>query len=196
MRDVDDDPVSPHSQPPPSLPYNARFEDSLMETVLASNSTRGGMTVLPSTSTAKAVPGKSIVITEIDSSTLPFIRPSELPLPLNDERRTYQSPIPGVRFTHPGGAIEGGPGPFGPLGMDENRAKEAQDFIEEHGIRTQAQFSKVLEQKRAQCMKKVKEAMEQRMEAKQQNQDLDGEIKTLEIEREMERKVQLKYMKK
>lgn len=48
-----------------------------------------------------------------------MVRWEELPLGLGDERRRFASGIAGVRLTHPGGRLEGGPGVMGGEGAGD-----------------------------------------------------------------------------
>ena len=82
---------------PHDLGYNPEFEDALIRAVLEQKVANASQTVKSDVDDAEVL-------------ELPIIKEDELPLPLDDTRRVYPSPVAGLRLTHPGGYLEGGPG--------------------------------------------------------------------------------------
>jgi len=120
-------PNSPPASPPQSaptltsttltsLPYSASFTSALSNIVLdsslaLSDSLRGIRIQQGQIFTASDHPTQPSITTlsSVDFGALPIFRDDELPIPLDDPRRKFESVVPGLRVTHPGGRLEGGP---------------------------------------------------------------------------------------
>lgn len=114
----------------------------------------------------------------------PTISKEELPLPLHDFRRIYPSPIPGVLLSHPSHTIHGAPGP-----SEEQLIQLAQDLVQKHGIRNEAQFLHWLDAEEAQQKRDLKERMRRRQIAIRENEVVHQELARLDDERDVERRV-------
>lgn len=172
---------------PHDLKYSASFEDSLIDTVLSSQSHgRPGVRVLPEDSDEQPVPGQSIRIDQIDWNDLPRIEEDELPLPLDDRRRIFASHIPGVKLTHPGGYLEGGPG------LDPEMDTFPEDFFANQAasIASSAQLQAAIAKEVDASMELLKQRLRARREAREKNERIGRELKTLIDQHEMELKIQ------
>lgn len=169
---------------PRDIPYNAAFEDSVQRILSHPPSTHTGIRVLPDDSQEQPQPGKSARLSEIKPTDLPVIRFEDLPIPLDDPRRKFASPVPGIRLTHPGGYLEGGPG-FCP--EDD---VFAQDFISAYKIRDAARLRAEVERQIAEHRELAERRMEAREGAAGQNARVEKELKTLMDQRAMEVKIE------
>lgn len=167
----------------------------------------------------------SIRFEDIDYSTLPSIVKADLPIPLDDARRKYASGILGVKLTHPGGALEGGPGVVvaadpsvsSPAGraaaidtgttdvvMTDNDTDpdlygklptQVRDFLRKHDISSQEQLREVIKRELGRNVEDLRKRMREREEAVESNRQIDEKIEELVEEREMERRVHEKARK-
>ncbi|KAK5165957.1 uncharacterized protein LTR77_008881 [Saxophila tyrrhenica] len=170
---------------PHDLPYNADFEDSLIPAVLDSNRSSSGIRVIPEDSSEAPVPGQSVRIQDIDLTTLPNLTESSLPIPLSDPRRIYASSIPGINLTHPYGWTEGGPS------LDPNLDTFADDFLLNHpDVSNEAQLRAAVDHEVQEHLEVVKERLRARQKAKERNEQIQKEIKTLTDQHDMELRIQ------
>lgn len=170
---------------PQEIAYSEHFDDALQRVLDYPPRSRDGIAILPDDSQDEAQPGVSIRLRDIDAQSLPNLDLRDLPLSLDDPRRAFASPVPGVRLTHPGGFLEGGPG----LSPDEQRAF-ARDFIARLNISDPEQLAIAVQDHMAQALAQAKERMQARDEAQQHNARIEKEIKTLMDQREMEVKIE------
>ena len=155
-----------------------------MQKVLRSgpSAKHSGIAVLPRSSAPNAS-GNSVNVVDIDAAALPDLDTTDLPLPLDDPRRIYNSSLPSVKLTHPGGWLEGGGGP-------ENGDHLAQEFMRLHNFRTQAALQKFIRDETRRQFVELKSRMQVRQETVEQNERVAKEIQQLEAQREMERKLE------
>ncbi|KAK4900970.1 hypothetical protein LTR27_002153 [Elasticomyces elasticus] len=152
---------------PHDLIYNADFEDSLMRAALDPDAKRDGIRIIPSGSTERAQEAED-----------------ELPLPLNDSRRIYASPVPGVKLTHPGGYIEGGPG------LAPNMDTFPDDYFQNNPEITSAdEFRKARTKEVDASIELLKERLRARQRAKEKNEQIEKQLQTLREEHDMELRV-------
>lgn len=199
----------PDAVPHSSIPYSVDFTYALMRLLddPSSNSTKPGITVVNKPSASVALPAESSVVTRLDSidnAKLPQLQASDLPIALNDSRRVFAGPLPGINLTHPGGWIEGGAGPYAPQRSepgitaqvhdpnedDDDVRLHVQHLIMQHNLRTPAQVQKYLKQEVQKQVEQLKSRMEERKSALDTNERLDREIQQLESQRAIERKVE------
>lgn len=169
---------------PRDIRYDEAFENSVKEIVENPPSGPTGIRLLLDDSAEDPEPGVSVRIRDVKARDLPTIRFGDLPLPLDDSRRKFASPIPGINLTHPGGYLEGGPG-FSP--EDDEFANL---FMAQHEIRDADHLRETLEGEIASCRELVEERMKDREDALQHNARIEKEIKTLMDQREMEVKIE------
>ncbi len=170
---------------PHDLKYGADFEDSLIQAVLGSGGQSSGIRVIPDDSNEQAVEGQSVRASEMTLRTLPVISEDELPLPLSDARRVFASPLPGVRLTHPGGYLEGGPG------LDSEMDTFQDDFISSRpSMTTSAQLKKALQKEIDSSVEALKERLLARRKARERNEQVEKELKTLMDQHDMELRIQ------
>ena len=114
-------------------------------------------------------------ITDVGVQDLPSVQAGELPLPLNDPRRTFRSPVPGVRLTHPGGRLEGGPAPdFG--------VEEAQKFVDRFQVRDTAELQQRIAEQMQVTMEELKRRVDARQTAVENNEKVDRDLAQREME--------------
>ncbi|KAF1958359.1 hypothetical protein CC80DRAFT_408795 [Byssothecium circinans] len=160
---AEDEPTSPLiDYSPATVPYNEAFENELMNALLHAPELTPRTPLLPT----------------------PMVNPTTLPIPLSSKLRTYPSPLPGVRLTHPNGYYTGGPGP-----NPSTVAEFAKKFIEEYGIEDAGQLERVVEEKIREKMEEVKERMRDREEAVTRNRGVERELEDLKMQRAMELEV-------
>lgn len=169
---------------PAHIPYNESYENALQHAILNPPTGRNGLVILPDDSPSQPEPGISVRARDIQPNHLPDIDFHQLPLPLDDTRRIYASPLPGIRLTHPVGYLEGGPGP------SSDQDAFVRDFISQHNITTRAQLLEVRAQEIEKNLDLTKERMRARHHALQHNARIEKEIKTLTDQREMELKIE------
>ncbi|KAJ9620452.1 hypothetical protein H2203_007658 [Taxawa tesnikishii (nom. ined.)] len=151
---------------PRDIRYDEAFENSVKEIVENPPSGPTGIRLLLDDSAEDPEPGVSVRIRDVKARDLPTIRFGDLPLPLDDSRRKFASPIPGINLTHPGGYLEGA--------RDKGRGSPARNTGGEI----------------ASCRELVEERMKDREDALQHNARIEKEIKTLMDQREMEVKIE------
>ncbi|KAF2834484.1 hypothetical protein M501DRAFT_983988 [Patellaria atrata CBS 101060] len=192
-------PITPGSQSPPPfispsntiaepLPYDAAFENAIMEAILQPPA-QNGIILVPHPIDSP-IP-QTVSVTSINPSTLPILPASTLPLPLHDPRRIYRSPIPGVRLTHPGGRLEGGAG----SSYAEAEAW-AKDFARRHRCRTREDVARAAREEIRVQMAVLKERMKERKERAEENERVSKEVEQLEAQREVEVKIERKMREK
>lgn len=170
--------------------YDANYEDSLMRTVLDSSSQHSGLRVLNDNSKEAPVQNISIRAADIAAQSLPVVRDEELPLPLSDARRTYSSAIPGIKLTHPSGAFQGG---------IEQRNDGQETFIDDFlvnnaTINTDEQLQRAVDYEVGVNTNLLKDRMHARLKAKEKNEMLEKEIKTLVMTHDTELRVQRRML--
>ena len=195
-------PNSPPASPPrerlsfpTDAPYSAAFTNALMQTVNNPPAHRSGTTIYTS-----GLPrsGPATRLEDIDTSALPSIPPSDLPLPLEDPHRIYESNVPGVRLTHPGGSLHGGTrssvptSSKDPAGPAEDIERYAQQLIERYELESAAQLKRVIARETAKQNKELSRRMSARQEALKGNERLDWEVGQLKDQREFERRLEQK----
>ncbi|PNS20068.1 Sphingomyelinase C 2 [Sphaceloma murrayae] len=152
---------------PRDIPYSAPFEDSIADLL---NST---------TSTAT----RPIAERPASSSSYPVLDLDALPLAISDPRRTFPSPVPGLRLTHPSGYLEGGPG------LSPSEDEFAAHFVSEHGIRDVQTLEQVKSQEIQRHIETARERARKRREAKEKNEGIDAEIRAMEEQLKLEMRV-------
>ncbi|KAF7186302.1 hypothetical protein HII31_12377 [Pseudocercospora fuligena] len=169
---------------PHDLKYDADFEDALMQPVLNGLSNEDGIRVIPEGSPDLPVEGVSVRAQDISIESLPSISEEELPLPLDDPRRKFASPVPGIKLTHPGGYLEGGPG------LDPEMDTFAEDFFDRNRhVTTTEDMRAAIQREIDENKELLQERLRARQEAKEKNERIEKELKLMQEEHEMERKV-------
>lgn len=151
----------------PDIPYSESFEDSVMNTVLDPN----------------ANTRQPVYLSNPDTPP-PVLSSTELPLPLHDYRRAYPSTIPGILLPHPTSTLHGATGP-----SEEQLLGLAQALVEKRGIRNEAQLKHWLDTEEAQQRAELMKRMRRRQEAIRINEHVAREVRTLDTQRDFERKV-------
>jgi len=171
---------------PHDLKYSATFEDALVDAVLSADSQSEGIRIIPYDSDEQPVEGDSVRAEDVDFAALPHITEEELPLPLDDARRVYASPVPGVRLTHPGGYLEGGPG------LDPEMDTFPDDFFTNThpSISTTAQLDEAVKSEVASSVALLKQRMEARRQGREKNERIEKELRTLMDQHQMELRLQ------
>ena len=172
---------------PHDLKYSADFEDSLADILLdeAKNTSDTGLRVIPEDSDEQPREGVSIRETDVLLPDLPGIAEDELPLPLNDPRRIFTSAIPGIKLTHPGGYLEGGPG------LDPEMDTFLDDFIGRRpGISNARELDRAIQREVDASVELLRERMRARQRAKEKNEQIEKEIRALVDQHSMELKIQ------
>ncbi|KAF2091949.1 hypothetical protein K490DRAFT_61396 [Saccharata proteae CBS 121410] len=177
--DLPDAPPVPSHQPLHSndIPHPSEYEDSVMHAVL------------------NPPPQDGLRASDASPAQLPDIRPEELPLPLNDPRRRFQSDVPGIRLTHPGGRYEGGP-------ATENEDEKAADgeyrsrFIREYEVKTKEDLVRTVAAEKATEMATLVQIMRSRFEMSQERERVMRELQALEDQRQVELKAQRSIVEK
>lgn len=171
---------------PHDLKYSTDFEDGLVETLLNPDAKLdSGIRVIPEESDEEPVEGKSIRSRDILLPSLPNIAEEELPLPLNDPRRVFASVIPGIRLTHPGGYLEGGPG------LDPELDTFPDDFLNHNTeIGTAAALRAAVQTDINTQVETLKDRLRARQKAKEKNEQIEKELRALVDQHSMELKIQ------
>jgi hypothetical protein len=170
---------------PHQIPYSAHYENALYHILEYPPRSRDAIYVISDHSSEQPKQAVSVRARDIDPSSLPQLSLQQLPLSTHDPRRVFASPIPGIRLTHPGGYLEGGPGP-----SPEDQKKWAREFLEREGVESEEQLGMAVQHHMQQNMALAKDRMRARYHALQQNARIQKEIKTLMDQREMEVKIE------
>lgn len=169
---------------PHDLKYDTSFEDSLISAVLSSDGRHGGIRIISEDSDKSTVEGESVRLSDISLASLPHIAEEELPLPLNDSRRIYASPLPGVKLTHPGGYLEGGPG------LDPDMDTFPDDFLSSRPqVTSSSQLQRALQKEISTSVELLKERLRARQKARARNEQIEKELKTLKDQHSMELRI-------
>ena len=176
---------------PHDLKYSAEFEDGVMRAVLglesAPASKSEGIRVIPDDSDEPAVAGVSVRSEAASLQNLPSIDEETLPLALDDTRRLYASPLPGIKLTHPGGYLHGGPG------LDSEIDTFPEDFLANNPrVHTPGQLRGAIERDIAASREILHERMRTRQRAIQKNEQIEKELNLLMEEHSMELKINRK----
>ncbi|KAI9718866.1 MAG: hypothetical protein M1828_006555 [Chrysothrix sp. TS-e1954] len=194
--------AAPHSPPrSPSPPlfgpgrtgydhiqYSEDFTNTLMRELVKSSSSskHSGITITTKPGPANAS-GNAITLAEIDRASLPELSTGVLPLALDDTRRIYNSALPSVRLTHPGGWLEGGSGPHN---AEPLIREYMQQLMQQHTFRSQASLQKFIKDETRRQAVELKSRMQDRQEAIEQNEKAVKEIQQLQAQRETEKGVE------
>lgn len=169
---------------PHDLKYRADFEDSLMRVTLDPNAKQDGIRVIPDDSSEQPEDGVSVRARDVSLQSLPTITEDELPLPLDDSRRVFASAIPGVKLTHPGGYLEGGPG------LDPEMDTFPDDFFQNNpSVTSPEDLRKAIKKEVDSSVELLKARLRARQQAKEKNEQIEKELKTLMDEHSMEQKI-------
>lgn len=200
---------APPDAPPSHLkiPYSVSFTDSLIQPLVhpparntkASKAGVGVRILAPGAPEPRKKDGH-VRLEDIDVFALPEVTQDELPLALDDPRRKYASGVSGVKLTHPGGALEGGPALQDNVAAPDGTEDNADDpyakfpapirfFLREHDISTPEQLRDVVKKEQQKQVEELRKRMAEREEAKKKNEKIEKEIQDLVAEREMERRV-------
>lgn len=172
---------------PHDLKYSASFEDSLIDATLGADFKQAGIRIIPDESDEEAIQGESVRLSEVDFQSLPHITEDELPLALHDTRRIFASPIPGIKLTHPGGYLEGGPG------LDPEMDTFPDDFLSSRPqVTSSTHLQKALQKEINSSLELLKERVRARQKAKEKNEQIEKEIKLLKDTHDLEVKVRKK----
>ncbi|KAI5370723.1 hypothetical protein Slin15195_G015960 [Septoria linicola] len=172
---------------PHDLKYDAAFEDAVMRIALAPPAASDGIRIIPEDSPEQPVEGTSIRSQDIAPQSLPEIAETDLPLPLDDARRIYASAIPGVKLTHPGGYLEGGPG------LDPDMDTFPEDFLNNRShVRTSADLRAAVDKEVEENMLDLRERMRKREQAIKENEEVEKKLQELVLQHAMELKVHKK----
>lgn len=172
---------------PHDLKYNAEFEDAIMRITLAPPVAPDGIRIIPEHSAEQPIDGVSVRAQDISPESLPTIAEADLPLSLEDPRRIYASAIPGVKLTHPGGYLQGGPG------LDPDMDTFPEDFLSNHQqVRTTADLHTAVDKKIAEDMSELTERMRKREQAVRHNEEVGKKLQELVLQHTMELKVHKK----
>lgn len=174
---------------PHNLKYSAAFEDSLIDALLHAATQQEGIRLIPDDSDEQPQDGVSIRAHDVSLQSLPSIAEDELPLPLNDSRRIFASPIPGVKLTHPGGYLEGGPG------LDPEMDTFPDDFLSNNPtISTPDELRKAIKGEVDSSLDLLTERLRARQKAREKNDRIEKELKILVDQHNMEVKVTKKMI--
>lgn len=177
----------------PSLPYYEAYTNALMRTVLEPPEPSGTV-VLDKKDRATAVEGVSVRAEDVEFVTVDY---GDLPLPLDDPRRIYRSPVPGVNLTQPGGLLEGGgfrPATAEGKTIPPEIQKFAQQYIRSNNIRNQTQMRRSIHAEISRLTGELTKTMNERRMALEQNEKIDGELEQNEAQRAMERRLEERMM--
>jgi len=179
---------------PHDLRYSADFEDSLIALLIDRQEDRNssaqdtGIRILPADSAEQPITGASLRATDLSLQSLPTMPESDLPLPIDDARRIFASPIPGLKLTHPGGYLEGGPG------LDPDLDTFPDDFVAKHaaelGPGSTAELSRALQDEVEAGIEVLRERLRKRKAARERNEQVEKELRVLMDQHGMELKIQ------
>jgi hypothetical protein len=144
---------------PHQIPYSAHYENALYHILEYPPRSRDAIFVIPDHSSEQPKQAVSVRARDIDPSSLPQLSLQQLPLSTHDPRRVFASPIPGIRLTHPGGYLEGGPGP-----SPEDQKKWAREFLEREGVESEEQLGMAVQHHMQQNMALAKDRMRDQRE--------------------------------
>ncbi|QIW95482.1 hypothetical protein AMS68_001000 [Peltaster fructicola] len=174
---------------PHEIPYNGDFEDSVMRTILDPNAKHDGLRILEESSEETAQEGITLRAADIKQSALPGISESELPLSLTDVRRKYASSVPGIKLTHPGGLLEGGPG------LDPEEDSFAKEYLANvRTVSSQHDLDVMILDEVESNIQLLQQRMQDRQRAKEHNEQIEKDIRTLVDQHSMELKIQERMM--
>ena len=197
--------AAPHSPPesPPAdsqslnTPYSADFSNALIDISLE-NPNKKPSTKASGRAALEAATGDPDLR---ENTQFPVVEEGELPIALNDERRKFESHVPGVMLTHPGGAIAGGSIPSLPAilpadtqGSTQELDRRVRQLLQRQNLRTATQLRKYINSETQRQNDELKRRMRARKEALEQNEKIDKEIQQLEATRAMERRVEESMM--
>lgn len=166
------------------LPYNAHFDDSLIQVVLGATPPQDGIRVIPEDSNEQPVDGVSVRADAVSWQSLPTINEDELPLPLDDPRRIFASPIAGIKLTHPGGYLEGGPG------LDPDMDTFPEDFFSNNpSVNSSERLRVAVEQEIDASMELLKDRLLARKRAIEKNEQIEKQLKDMSDEHSLELKI-------
>jgi len=169
QQEDDESAEQPTTEPyiPPSIPYSEAFENSIMNAFL---NPHGSFAPPPYAPDHSAQP--------------PSISQSELPLALHDYRRVHPSFVNGILLSHPSHTLHGAPGP-----TEDQLLQLAQELVQKHGIRNEAQFVLWLDTEETHQRRELRERMRRRQSVLRENENVRQEVDRLDMERDMERRV-------
>lgn len=150
---------------PRDIPYSHTFEDACSTLLLSS------------------ITDKTLSLPDPETSFLPRLDVPDLPLPPNDPRRLFTSPVPGLRLTHPGGYLEGGPG------LNAAEDEFGRHFCIEQGVRDARQLASAIARETARQMDIARGRARARRAAQERNERIKAEIKTAVDQMELETRV-------
>lgn len=202
--------AAPHSPPesPPQqvqnllpdldVPYSAAFTNDLMHTVNEPPTEKTGTAIYnPALLRGSGGNESTVKLDEIDTARIPDVDAADLPLPLDDPRRVYESNVPGVRLTHPGGSLHGGTSTSVPAAHSKDASAVAEDveeyamsLIRSNGLRNATLLKKLIAGETARSNEELGRRMRERQEAVEHNERVDKEIQQLQAQREMERRLE------
>lgn len=169
---------------PHDLKYSVDFEDSLIDILLDSTGADDGIRIIPHDSDEQGVDGVSVRAKDISPESLPSLTKDDLPLPLDDPRRKFASPVPGINLTHPSGYLEGGP-PLQP-----NMDTFADDFLANHPhVATPEQLRRAVQKQVDSSIELLKGRLTARQKAKEKNDQIGRELKVLRDQHDMELRI-------
>ena len=183
---LDDTPAKGYgSWVPHDLPYNAEFEDDLIDIILnPDHDASRGVRVIPEDEDEVPVDNHSVRFQDIDLTTLPTCNEADLPIPLSDSRRIYAHPIPGIKLTHPYGWVEGGPS------LDPQLDTFADDFLlNRPDVTTVEQLRAAVNAEVTTNIARLRERLLERQKAKNRNEQILKELKTKTDQHELEKKI-------
>lgn len=190
MTALNSPPASPPAITSSPFPYSAAFSDALMANILDGPAPHPnpGLTVLPpGTNPRGRTSARTIRFNDLSPSRYPSVSSTDIPLPLDDVRRTYISLVPSVLVTHVGGRLEGG-SPLAGSADDE----VVREFVARHEIGSREELQRAVKRQAEAAVDELRTRMRERREAEEVNERVDREVRELRAQREMERKVEEK----
>ena len=143
-----------------------------------------GIRILADDSNEQPINGVSVRARDVSLQSLPTIAEAELPLSLSDPRRIFASPVPGIRLTHPGGYLEGGPG------LDPDVDTFSDDFLSRHEhVNSTKALRSAIQQEIDASVELLHERVEARRKANERNEQLEKELKVLMEQHDMELRI-------
>ncbi|KAI9702707.1 MAG: hypothetical protein M1820_006091 [Bogoriella megaspora] len=166
------------------VPYNETFENELANAVRNPQRTDGTRVVYGDTVAGENEKHVKDIDTNDWRQVSTVYEDEPKPLSLDDHRRKFQGPVPGVQLTHPNGALEGGPSRD-----PASDAAELQALVNEHQIKSKGELKQKLEEGRQEAKGQLEACLEARQKAIDHNEKIDKEIQQLVANRELEIKV-------